>query len=79
MAIADDPTREAELVNGQALSDESSRCNKLTGIAVADYCAAVSVNSALDYQTAPTITVPYLLHQHARDDHVAGHRRRSPR
>ncbi|WP_437573055.1 right-handed parallel beta-helix repeat-containing protein [Sorangium sp. So ce887] len=46
--------------------------NKLTGIAIADYCVVVSGTPDLDCQTDPSITVPYLLDQDARDNYVAG-------
>ncbi|WP_437280019.1 right-handed parallel beta-helix repeat-containing protein [Sorangium sp. So ce375] len=46
--------------------------NKLSGIAIADYCAAASSAPDLDCQADPSITVPYLLDQDARDNHVAG-------
>ncbi|WP_437761373.1 right-handed parallel beta-helix repeat-containing protein [Sorangium sp. So ce281] len=46
--------------------------NKLSGIAIADYCAAASGTPNLDCQTDPSITDPYLLDQDARDNYVAG-------
>ncbi|WP_437931444.1 right-handed parallel beta-helix repeat-containing protein [Sorangium sp. So ce291] len=45
--------------------------NKLSGISIADYCAVVSGHPRLDCQTDPSITVPYLQDQDARDNHVA--------
>ncbi|WP_437337433.1 right-handed parallel beta-helix repeat-containing protein [Sorangium sp. So ce394] len=46
--------------------------NDLTGIAIADYCVLVSGAPGRDCQADPSLSVPYLLDQDARDNYVAG-------
>jgi len=45
--------------------------NDFTGIAIADYCLAVSGSELFNCEADPTITLPFLADQDARDNRVA--------